>query len=173
MWGQVLPKLRSVEVSHDMKCPNTGAMWSIPQSWAELLIRLGSQWVVCLGHLSECRPKSRRSWPPHVGHSFDPLAELCRFCLWVRDNQLWCIPISCNNCRFGCLKTCSGFADLSTVGKNFFLGCSVGRVFCKRVRPSYFGQDCARDFGVLHGSDRSITHGYDERFPWRGETTHQ
>ena len=24
-------------------------------------------------------------------------------------------------------KTCFGFADLSAVGKNFFLGCSVGR----------------------------------------------
>ena len=110
-----------------MKRPNPGARCSIPQSWVELLIRLGSQWIICSGRSSDFWLKSRRNWPPHAGHSSDPLAELCRFWLWVHDNRLWCVRVSCNNCRFGCPGTCSGFVDLSAVGKNFFLGCSVAR----------------------------------------------
>mgnify|MGYP006973822955 CR=1 FL=1 len=110
-----------------MKRPNVGAMCSIPHSWAKLLIRLGSQWIVCSGRLTEFRPKSRRNWPPHAGHSSDPLSELCRFWLGVCGNKLWCVPVSCNNCRFGSPETSFGCVDLSAVGKNFLLGCSVGR----------------------------------------------
>ena len=32
----------------------------------------------------------------------------------------------------------------------------VCEVFCKRLPPSCFGQDCARDFRVLHGGSRTL-----------------
>ena len=55
-----------------------------------------------------------------------------------------------------------------SVGQTLYYVGFICRVFCKRLPPSCFGQDCVRDFGVLHGGGWSITHGCDESFPWRG-----
>ena len=57
------------------------------------------------------------------------------------------------------------------VSRTLYDICFICRVFCKRLPPNCFGRDCARDFGVLYGGCRSITHICNESFPRRWETT--
>ena len=95
-----------------MTRPSLGAMCSIPQSWIELLIRLGSQWIVCSDRSIVLRLKSRRNWPHHAGHSSNPLAELCHFWLWVRSG-----------------RTSSSVVQL--VGRTLYYVHFICQIFCK------------------------------------------
>ena len=62
-------------------------------------------------------------------------------------------------------------SDVWSVSRTLYYVGFVCRVFCKRLPPNCFGRDCARDFGVLYGGCRSITHICNESFPRRWETT--
>ena len=163
--------------------PNPGAMCSIPQSWAKLLIRLGSQWIVWLGRSKEFWLKSRRNLPPHTtllihSLSFVIFGFECAaigfgvsgFLAIIADSDVLRLAPTSLICR-RLRRTSSSI--VRSVSRTLYYVRFVCRVFCKRLPPSCFGQDCTRDFPVLHDDGRSITHGCDESFPWRGETTHE